>query len=168
MLSCFRVRSIFSSRSVVSLTSSFSVKEDGMILLFPPLSCRSTSFLPLVPSLTLTVFKLLNGHQLIGLLQRHKDASQVQSEKWEKEEENEPKAHWEHKKSVVCRSCRKNRQNNARLSVYLCTVLACKRPTASLAQFMRNPPAFSWSHWKHEVVAVTLLRFRLNINAKFR
>lgn len=47
------------------------------------------------------------------------------------------------KLKMVCRSCRKNRQNNARLSFYLCTVLACKRPTASLAQFMCNPPAFS-------------------------
>lgn len=43
---------------------------------------------------------------------------------------------------MVCRSCRKK---NAIFSFYLCAVLACKRPTASLALFMCKPPAFSSS-----------------------
>lgn len=71
---------------------------------------------------------------------------------------------------MVCRSCRRNWQKNAMLSFYLCTVLACKRPTASLAPFMCNPPAFSSSidlAKKNEAVAETLLQFRHKVNVKF-
>lgn len=69
---------------------------------------------------------------------QHK-ACRVRGEK--RKEKSEPKAHWEYKKRKWCfRSCRKK---NAILSFYLCDVLACKRPTASLARFMCKPPAFS-------------------------
>lgn len=56
MLSCFRVRSIFSSRRVVSLTSSFSVKErerDDVIIPPFPLAPPPSSPFPHSPSLSL-------------------------------------------------------------------------------------------------------------------
>lgn len=118
----------------------------------PPFPAPPLPFSPLFPhSPSLSLNFLMATSSLVSCKDtRMHHGCKVRGEK--RKMKSEPKAHWEHKKSVVCRSCRKNRQNNARLSVYLCTVLACKRPTASLAQFMRNPPAFSWSHWKHEVV----------------
>lgn len=48
-------------------------------------------------------------------------------------------------------------------SFYLCDVLACKRPTASLARFMCKPPAFRSPidlAEKNEAVAEKTLHFR--------
>lgn len=90
----------------------------------------------------------------------------VRGEKRKKK--SEPKAHWEHQKErererMVCGSCRTNRQNNARLVLFMhCTrmqkaysILGTAHVPSSSFQFV------DWSRGKNEVLAETLLRFRL-------